>query len=447
MLMYAPPLVPVLRNLREFEPEKLEPEIVYRLPTSRVVFADHDLLQHDFPFLRADRLVKTHPKLQEVGPTRKAIGPILDEWLMTNTAFISESQRGRSLVNTPIETTAEQVVAFRPPRYGRALIFSLEENRRRLSRPHLHSQADAIDGLIDVKGIGVAPKAKPRFATHSNGLMTLAEAIREVIIEKIIDRIFQHSGSCWRAVPSYAVIDTGFDLKWPNGVTQPAGLLVRRAHLRPSCPRGLKDSSSPLVQLELSVELLLRRYGITSASVSTIIEIADSDGKTAIKYGSTLLRYNEDEIKKIKEMASFTGGLKRLDGVNLEFTREAELNPACAQIVDFGGFLVKERFENPIVSLVADRLLRLGEIISPSDPRFVQPDEKIRLPYRFWGETGRIWEYEASEAELLTRIRDNPKILAFNLARAFREKRLTGSDVRDKIEEYLNTSTGFARKA
>jgi hypothetical protein len=85
----------------------------------------------------------------------------------------------------------------------------------------------------------------------------------------------------------------------------------------------------------------------------------------------------------------------------------------------------------------------LGEIISPSDPRFVQPDEKIRLPYQLWGETGRIWEYEASEAELSTLIMDNPKTLAFNLARAFREKRLTGNEVRDKIEEYLNTSTSL----
>ena len=413
----------VLRNLKEFEPEKLEPEIVYRLSTARLVFADHDLLQHDFPFLRADH--------------------ILDEWLISNTAFVSASQRGPSVVNTPIETAGEQVMAFRPPRYGRALIFSLQENRRSLSGPQLPSEEDAIEGLIDVKGIGVAPKAKPRLANHANGLMALGEAIREVIIEKMIDRIFQHAGSCWRAVLSYGVIDTGFDLKWANGVTLPAGMLVRRAHLRPSFPRGMNDSSSPLVQLELSIELLLRRYGVTSTGVATIIEIADSDGKTAIKYGSTLLSYNEDEIKQIKEMASFTGGLKRLDGVNLQFTRQAESNPAGAQIVDFGGFLVKEKFENPIVSLVADRLLRLGEIISPSDPRFVQPDEKIRLPYQLWGETGRIWEYEASEAELSTLIMDNPKTLAFNLARAFREKRLTGNEVRDKIEEYLNTSTSL----
>src|SRR5262245_13650343 len=93
------PHAPVLSDLKEFEPEKLEPEIVYRLPTARLVFADHDLLQHDFPFLRADRLVKTHPKLQEMGSTGKAaaIGHILDEWLMTNAAFVSASQRRRSL--------------------------------------------------------------------------------------------------------------------------------------------------------------------------------------------------------------------------------------------------------------------------------------------------------------------------------------------------------------
>lgn len=434
------PLVPVLSNLNEFEPEKLKPEIVYRLPTARLVFADYDLLQHDFPFLRNDSLVKNRPELQQIGVAdkTKSIKHILNEWLMTNAAFVSARQRRQSLVNTPIEAGDEQVMAFRPSRYGRALIFSLEVNHRsRIGAP----PDSEIQGLLDVKGIGVAPSATPRFGIHSNGLMTLGEAIREVIVEKILNRIFQHSGSFCRAVPAYAVIDTGFDLKWANGVRLPAGMLVRRAHLRPTYPLGMKDSSSPLVDLELAVELLLRRYGVTSTGMATIIEIADSDGETAIKYGSTLLRYKEDEIKQIKEMASFEGERKRLEGVNIQFTREAQSHPACSQIVDFGGFFVKEKFENSIVSLVVDRLLRLGKIVSPCDPRFVQPDEKIRLSYQWCGETGEICGYKASETELSALLMDNPKILAFNLAREFRENKLTGNDVRDKLEAYLNTAT------
>jgi len=404
------------KEIEDFEPTRLEPETVYRLPAARLVFADHDLLQHDFPSLHDDALI--------------------DDWLITNAAFISAGQRNQSLVNTPIAISDEQTVAFRPPHYGRALIFSLAENRR----SGIGTETDAVTGLLDVKGTGVALRAIPKLAPHANGLMMLGEAIREVITEKILNRIFQHSQSGYRAVPCYGVIDTGFDIKQADGTRIPAGMLVRRAHLRPTFRLGTKESSSPLVDLELDIELLLRRYGVTSIGVATIIEIADSDGETTIKYGCTPLQFKGDDLNRIKAAANFTGGRKRLEGVNIQFTKEAEANPDCAQIIDFGGFFVKESFANPIVSLVGDRLLRLGEMISPCDSRFVQPDEKIRLPQSLWGETGRIWGYEASEAELAAFVMDNPKILAFNLAREFREQKLSGEEVRSKIELFLNAS-------
>ena len=396
-----PPLLP---SLKQFEPERLEPEFVYKLRTPRVVFADHDLLQQDFAFLREGSV---------------------EQWLLNHAAFVSEAQLKQTIVNTSIETNGEKVTAFRPPNYGRALIFQTEQ------------------GLLDVKGVGVAPGVRPKHAPHSNGLIMLGEAIREAIIEKILNRIFEHSASCVRAVPCYGVIDTGFDLTYGDGLQVPAGLLVRRAHVRPIHPLGVKESSSPLVDLELAVELLLRKYGVTSIGTATIIEVAECGAETTIKYGSTALRYKEDQVKQIKELAKFEGGRKILEGVVVQFTRDAETDPRRAEVIDFGGFYVKARFENPIVSLVADRLLRLGEIISPSDERFVQPDEKIRLPYELWGRTGRIWGYEASESELVAcafRV-DNPLILGFNLAREFRENKISSEDVRKKIEEYLNAST------
>jgi len=403
------------KEIEDFEPTRLEPETVYRLPTARLVFANRDLLQHDFPSLQDDSLI--------------------DEWLITNAAFISAGQRNQSVVNTPIATSDEQTMAFRPPHYGRALIFSLAVNRR------CGIGTDTMTGLLDVKGAGVALRTIPKLAPHANGLMMLGEAIREVIIEKMLNRIFQHSATGYRAVPSYAVIDTGFDIKRADGTRIPAGLLVRRAHLRPSFRLGTKESSSPLVDLEFAIELLLRRYGVTSIGVATIIEIADCDSETTIKYGFTPLQFKADEVERIKAAANFTAGRKLLEGVNIQFTKAAESNPDRAQIIDFGGFFVKENFENPIVSLVGDRLLRLGEMISTSDSRFVQPDEKIRLPQALWGETGQIWGYEASEAELSAFVMDNPKILAFNLARDFREQKLSGADVCSKIELFLNAST------
>ena len=83
------PLGPVLRKTEEFEQENLGAETAYRLSTARVVFANYDSLQHDFPHLRGETLEQKHPELQHLNGTDKtlAIRRLLENWLKTNVAF------------------------------------------------------------------------------------------------------------------------------------------------------------------------------------------------------------------------------------------------------------------------------------------------------------------------------------------------------------------------
>jgi len=46
------------------------------------------------------------------------------------------------------------------------------------------------------------------------------------------------------------------------------------------------------------------------------------------------------------------------------------------RIVDFGHYNLRERFENPILSLAQDRFMNCGGTLFPSSPHWVQPDPK-----------------------------------------------------------------------
>ncbi len=418
---------PVLRTVGELGPGAV-PEAVRRVRTARTVFVNHALLQHDFPELRDE-------VSGQAGPEG---GEPLAVWLRENAAFVSSRQAEQSQVNTPIEMTDETSVGFRPPAYGRALVFSLEEHSRRRGEA-----AGGAEGLLDVKGTGVGPRAGPSNKPHRNGLLALGEAFREVAFEGALNRIFQHAGSGCRTVPIYGVIDLGFDLELPGGVRVPAGLLVRRAHGRPRHPEGLKPASSPLVRVEVEIERLLRRYGVTTAGPSKTITLAEQDGALTVHYGPAPLRYDPGNLERIRRLTGFRGGVARFEGINVQLTREAETDPSRTQVVDLGGFTVASRFEHPFVSLVATEILRLGEIFRPEDPRFVQPDERIRLPYELWGKTGEIQGLRASGAEAAFFHMDNPQILGFHLARELRAGNLSGGEVRQRLGAYVEASTSW----
>jgi hypothetical protein len=393
------PAGPLLRRIEELEPDGLAPERALQVAGARAALWDAELLAHDFPFLRGE------PGLR---PGR---------FLAERAAFVSLPQARQSAVssvNSAIATTGAETTAYRPPDYGRAFVLPVLRN----GRPA---------GLLDVKGTGVAPRRRPSLAPHASGLMFLGEALREAVYARLVDRALRHAGLGARVLPVYGVVDLGFDAYLPNGHALPAGLLVRRAHRRPTCRGGLKHPDSPLVGIELAIELALRRFGLTSAGPMTHVEIRETPAASrrrgpglAVAWSGTPVRLRPEERRELAEKVGFPGGTLRLEGTNVQLTREAETyrgRTPRPQILDLGAWRARARFENPLASLVALRLLRLGEIVRPDDPRYVQPDPRLALPQGFLDDD------------------------CFALARRFRAREISAAALARRLERAVERAT------
>jgi len=430
---------PILSAIEDLDQSNVPSETVLRVAGARVVYANYTLLKHDFPQLQEAALEMEHPHLKTLQEAEKqqAICQLIDEWLLQHTAYISQNQANQTLVNTPILVGEERVTAYRPPHYGRALVFSVEENNKGLLQGDGKGLSIYENRLIDVKGTGVAPGVQPRNLLHKNGLYQLGYAFVELVIQHLLQRIFWHSKSNFDTLPIYGILDLGFD-ELSEEKNHPAGMLIRRAHRRPKKSGGLfaYGSTGQLVQLE--AERLLRRYGITSVNSITTIRVWQEDGDLKIRYGEQDIEFlNAKQKAEIIRVSHFKEGMGELkfDGVNLQHTREIGLIPAMATLVDFQTYTVHEHFEYPILSLVSNKLLRWGGSIWPESERFVQPDPALQIPYHLIQASGDIWGYDRGET--------SKKInsLCFGLAEDFRSNRVDRKTVLETLQRYLNALT------
>lgn len=435
------PTGPVFRRLEQFVTSTIAAERVLRVSGARVVYANRNLLIHDFPELSHPSHFK--PKTSGDHETGAA-NRVLEDWLCENAAFISEPQAGPNTVNTRVQLGLGSATAFRLPGYGRAAVVPVgqpfQEAASSRIEPRKTRASEPLVGFLDLKGIGVPPGRSPGHGYHLTGLLEVGEAIRELIFQQLLAAVFKHAGARFEVVPIYAILDLGFGVKLETGDgISPAGLLVRRAHARPLYPWGLAELGSPLELAELEIELLLRRYGITSVGLNTTIQISDDAGSLVVKFGQLAHSYFEAELEVIKNRAGYTEGTQFIEGINVEFGRgEEDDHP---QVVDFGAYRVKKCFEHPLCTLVAHNLLRLGQVIHPSDPRFAQPDSAIRVPFDTWGNTDSPTQNGRSEAPAADRYsKDKPRSLAFSLATGFREGKVSSEQVKEITDNYVRTA-------
>lgn len=431
---------PVLTSIKELDQDGVLPETVLRVVGARVVYANYDLLQHDFPQLQEPVLESEYPRLKSLNgiAKQKAICHKIDEWLIRQTAFVSQSQARQSIVNTPIVTGDEQVTAFRPPGYGRALVFSIGENEKGLLPGSNEARPVFENRLIDVKGSGVAPNVQPVNGSHSNGVYRLGYAFVELVIQELLQRIFTHSEAAIHVLPVYGIIDLGFDEtnQWMHN--SPAALIIRRAHRRPKDSGGLYPYDSTGQHVQLAIEQLLRKYGITSVNSVTTVKVWKENGKFEIQYGDQYIDFFTDEQKaEIERVSHYKDGMGTLsfDGINIQHTREIGLHPAQATLVDFQSYTIKEKFTDPLLSLVSDKLLRWGGSIWPDYEEYVRPGPALQVPYHLLGSTGSIWGYNMGEGKI--------KIdsLCYGLAEDFRANRMRREMLLGTLQTYLDALT------
>jgi hypothetical protein len=407
----------------------LRRERACRVTTARVVFARHEVIQHDFPFMKDEALLGRDESLRALGGAARAraLRRAREEWLLSHAGVISATQARGAEVNTRVRVGGGAREAWRPTRYGRALVVQVETPEG----PGGEHPAK----LFDLKGAGVAPGRVPSLGHHSSGLCTLGEVLREFLFQTLIDEIFRRAAPHFWTVPAYAVIDLGFDVRLAGGEAVPAGMLVRRAHRRPEGGTELPRRYSVEEQTQVEIELLLRHYGLTSSNRGTRFRFEEGAAGPRVFYaGGEVEGLSRDGMDLIRGWLRGAGLPLECDGINIQLARGVEPSGAArAQLVDFGHYEVRGRFTEPLVSLVCDQPLRWGAAVRPGERAFVRPSRALRLPESTWGFV-RLDDHTArprrSEGE-------GPSTLARRLALDFRAGRLTGDAVRQQLTRFV----------
>lgn len=397
------------------------------------MFAQHEIIQHDFPFLKDAALLRRQEALRTLpGAVRnEALRRTREDWLLAHAGVISVTQAKQTVVNTRIRVAGAVREVWRPTRYGRGLVVSAETS-------------DGLDGqqsggLLDLKGTGVSKGCQPSLKYHSSGLCSLGEVLREFLFQSLIDEIFRRAAPCFWTVPIYGVVDLGFDARGPVGERVPAGLLVRRAHRRRAGGMELPMRFSVEEQTQVEIELLLRHYGLTSSNRSTRFRFEEGpDGPRVFYAADSVSDLSRDELGLVRGWLRNANLPLECDGINIQMARDVELDgTARARLVDFGHYEMRGRFTDPLVSLVCNQPLRWGAAIQPGDPAFVQPSPALCLSESKWGFGQRPFNHPGrprrSEGE-------GPSTLAHDLARNFRAGHLTGEDVLHELMQFIADS-------
>ena len=206
---------------------RIEQEKFVKIEGARIAYANYPLIRRDFPALSS---------LSE---------DQIDQWLIDHAAYMSKPNAKTQTANTVVPVNfSEQITGHRPPRYGRAAIFEADFQGQKI-------------GLLDTKGIGhfLSARAEPK----GDGLATLGELLREVLFERFVGMMLKDSNQGRSVVGSYAIIDPGFEVKFGDGATKPAGILIRQAHDRQTDHGFL---SRPQEIMDLSE--VFNRYGIVT---------------------------------------------------------------------------------------------------------------------------------------------------------------------------------------
>lgn len=428
---------PLLRAISELDDRGLRPDHAQRVESARVVFANHEILQHDFPALTNAALLRGEPSLRELpdAAREEALRRVREQWLLAHAGIISVTQAGQTIANTRILVEGEVRKVWRPSRYGRALVAPV-------GAPHVIDGGQS-GGLIDIKGAGVAEGCEASLQIHSSGLCYLGEVLREFLFQSLIDEIFRRAATRFWTLPVYGIIDLGFDARSLGGKSLPAGLLVRRAHRRPVGGMELPVKFSQEEQTQVEIELLLRHYGLTSSNRGTRFRFEEgASGLQAFYAGNALTELSDDERRVIRGWLRDAALPLECDGINIQMTRGVEASRRVrAQLVDFGHFEMRSRFSDPLVSLVCNQLLRWSVAVWPHDPAFVQPSPALCVPETKWG-FGR----RSSNGTVRPRRSkgEGPFVFAHNLARNFRAGQLNGKQVQDELAQFISDSiTGW----
>lgn len=408
------PVGPLHRELSTICSQPLVPEDIVPVRTAKVAVANYNALVHDFPdAFGADFLHKYLDHFCDACKSRRRLCEnAIDQWLIANAAFVSAVQARPNQVNTKIDHGEAMSIGFRPPHYGRALILPVD------SQPSARGAA-----FFDIKGAGVGPGVTPHQDVHANGLEYLGVALADFFYGWLLDRVFAHIAPTYQTVPVYAVLDLGFQIVDGAHGTAPAGLHVRRAHSRHGYGVRPPISGDGEERLALHMELILRRYGLTSTTLAFSTGFVKREDE-AIEMRGTGIRAVPDGPKRTRFDQLYAKlGEERVRFANFQLTAESRWDDRQAQLVDLGHIGVSRRFSAPLATRVLDAFFQVGRIIMPNDRHYVQPDPRIALDHELFHRR-TVMAIALQCAQDFATGRATQRDLTFVLARALRRAKI-----------------------
>lgn len=312
-----------------------------------VLYADRTAIEADFPEL--------------AGETDRTV----DDWLLTNGALLAAANCQDSEVAAAPPSGAEERLAFRPPRYGRAGLV-----------PVAPYDATSAAKLVDVKGIGLARGRTPSLQRQGSGLALLPDAFRELINGAVLSRLFRREKSGLAVLPCYGLVNLGFRARhahFPQGV--PAVTLLRGAAIRWAGNVEIGASGSPEEAVQLAIETFLRRVGITSAAPSGRLNFSIEGERLCVALGPD--RYNGIAQEYLWELVRRTGIEVpcAIDITNVQVARNFTVAPLSAILTDL------EQYRNVNttgalgwLTFVSDQPFNWGQLVTPGDPGWVVAD-------------------------------------------------------------------------
>ena len=369
-----PSEVPAIHDLSQLSSGPGENDELIRVSGARVVCANYRALLYDFPHVfGADaRRRSPLPGCEPCADAGKLCIKAVNAWLIRNAAFISRQQAEENTVNSSISVDRTDVrLGYRPPEYGRAVVLPID--------------SDAPAGAaryLDLKGVGVAPGKVPSHQPHSSGLDYLGNALVDFFLGWLVDTIFARTCPSYHVVPVYAVLDLGFDILGGAFGTSPAGLHVRRAHSRAFPLLPLSGSGDE--KLMFHAEMLLRLFGLTTANYLTSYRLCDGERKAEpelVCFGSRVRVETEAERHKAARVAEAIRASSgdSLDILNVQLTGDGAWDRKTLEMYDFGHLRSEYHFTAPLANPLRDGALRIGRIVMPDEPAFVQPDPAIAV--------------------------------------------------------------------
>jgi hypothetical protein len=256
---------------------------IYEIKNAEILIADYDRLRHDFIYFKD----KTEIEINDYILKHCAI--------MTSSNVEKKDILYKNELNLQLKKNIDNYSYFRPPNYGRALVF--------------------IDNLnnvqFDMKGVGVGKYFKknddnefyqsvdylPSHTSHKNGCFPLGEAIQEYFNEHNFRNIIRHSDIMRMynidTLKSYAIIK--LNIKLSDGFNTEIGIYVRQVVNREIDLFNLKN--------KLFFSTIFSMYGIGShangGNYINMIEYINVQGSNNIIFSS--------EYKPIIYLIDFSG--------------------------------------------------------------------------------------------------------------------------------------------